>query len=252
MSGSWSSGWAPTPSSDGVSITTGRRSPTGSCASVRLSWPSHACASPPSSPAGRCARPPGQASDEVELYHRTYTTLLRSSGETLLRVLEPSHARDELEPARARARHGAARPRRVPVRAAAPAGRRSGRRNVIVVGQESEAFARAGDRPDRGLGAARGARPAAPLVRLRRRARSPSCSPPPRTSTTRSRRSSPTSSSGTSCTRCCAPPSCPHGARAARRRRGARRHRGGLDADARVLARRARAAFVDEVARRAS
>src|SRR3954447_784526 len=33
-----------------------------------------------------------QASDEVELYHRTYTTLLRSSGETMLRVLEPSHA----------------------------------------------------------------------------------------------------------------------------------------------------------------
>ncbi len=27
----------------------------------------------------------------VELYHRTYTTLLRSSGETQLRVLEPSH-----------------------------------------------------------------------------------------------------------------------------------------------------------------
>ncbi|MGH2969884.1 MAG: DUF6909 family protein [Solirubrobacteraceae bacterium] len=32
------------------------------------------------------------SSDEVELYHRTYTTLLRSSGETHLRVLEPSHA----------------------------------------------------------------------------------------------------------------------------------------------------------------
>ncbi len=31
-------------------------------------------------------------SDEVELYQRTYTTLLRSSGETRLRVLEPSHA----------------------------------------------------------------------------------------------------------------------------------------------------------------
>jgi len=30
-------------------------------------------------------------SDEVELYHRTYTTLLRSTGETRLRVLEPSH-----------------------------------------------------------------------------------------------------------------------------------------------------------------
>src|SRR3954467_10471313 len=31
-------------------------------------------------------------SEEVELYHRTYTTLLRSSGETRLRILEPSHA----------------------------------------------------------------------------------------------------------------------------------------------------------------
>jgi hypothetical protein len=33
----------------------------------------------------------GGLSDEVELYQRTYTTLLRSSGETALRVLEPSH-----------------------------------------------------------------------------------------------------------------------------------------------------------------
>ncbi len=33
----------------------------------------------------------GPGSDEVELYHRTYATLLRSSGETFLRVLEPSH-----------------------------------------------------------------------------------------------------------------------------------------------------------------
>ncbi len=30
-------------------------------------------------------------SDEVELYQRTYSTMLRSSGETQLRVLEPSH-----------------------------------------------------------------------------------------------------------------------------------------------------------------
>ena len=30
-------------------------------------------------------------SDEVELYQRTYSTLLRSSGETRLRVLESSH-----------------------------------------------------------------------------------------------------------------------------------------------------------------
>src|SRR3954452_13730108 len=41
------------------------------------------------------ASPSGESgerlSDEVELYQRTYTTLLRSSGETRLRVLEPSH-----------------------------------------------------------------------------------------------------------------------------------------------------------------
>ena len=43
---------------------------------------------PAGSPLARAAQ---QVSDEVELYHRTYTTLLRSSGETLLRVLEPSH-----------------------------------------------------------------------------------------------------------------------------------------------------------------
>ncbi len=33
----------------------------------------------------------GRLSDEVKLYQRTYTTLLRSSGETQLRVLESSH-----------------------------------------------------------------------------------------------------------------------------------------------------------------
>src|SRR5919112_4971721 len=42
-------------------------------------------------PAGSLRQAAGLSSDEVELYHRTYTTLLRSSGETLLRVLEPSH-----------------------------------------------------------------------------------------------------------------------------------------------------------------
>ena len=43
-------------------------------------------------PPGGTLRPPaGQLSDEVELYHRTYTTVLRSSGETLLRVLESAH-----------------------------------------------------------------------------------------------------------------------------------------------------------------
>jgi hypothetical protein len=42
-------------------------------------------------PGGSLRQAAGLLSDEVELYHRTYTTLLRSSGETLLRVLEPSH-----------------------------------------------------------------------------------------------------------------------------------------------------------------
>ena len=46
---------------------------------------------PTALPGGSLRQAAGQVSDEVELYHRTYTTLLRSSGETLLRVLEPSH-----------------------------------------------------------------------------------------------------------------------------------------------------------------
>jgi hypothetical protein len=36
-------------------------------------------------------RPTTRPSDEVDVYHRTYSTLLRSSGETWLRVLEPAH-----------------------------------------------------------------------------------------------------------------------------------------------------------------
>jgi hypothetical protein len=46
---------------------------------------------PPAVPGGSLRQAAGLVSDEVELYHRTYTTLLRSTGETLLRVLEPSH-----------------------------------------------------------------------------------------------------------------------------------------------------------------
>src|SRR5215210_2108747 len=42
-------------------------------------------------PAARPSAPGENVSDEVELYQRTYSTLLRSSGETRLRVLEPSH-----------------------------------------------------------------------------------------------------------------------------------------------------------------
>src|SRR3954467_3976516 len=84
----------------------------------------------------------GLSSDEVELYHRTYTTLLRSSGETLVRVLEPSHramnsslhplaASDELD-----LRAFLYATRRLP-EAVAEA-------KVIVMGQEARAFARNG------------------------------------------------------------------------------------------------------------
>ena len=84
-----------------------------------------------------------QASDEVELYHRTYTTLLRSSGETHLRVLEPSHA--QMGSSLHSLAHDMERPdlgaflyalRRLPVSI--------WKATVIVVGQESEAFSRAG------------------------------------------------------------------------------------------------------------
>src|SRR5215204_2398739 len=84
-----------------------------------------------------------QASDEVELYHRTYTTLLRSSGETLLRVLEPSHA------AMSSSLHSLAHDMESPDLGAflysvrrLPAS--IWKASVIVVGQESEAFAKAG------------------------------------------------------------------------------------------------------------
>src|SRR3954453_16287851 len=46
----------------------------------------------PSVQPGSLRQAAGLTSDEVELYHRTYTTLLRSSGETHLRVLEQTHA----------------------------------------------------------------------------------------------------------------------------------------------------------------
>jgi uncharacterized protein DUF6909 len=83
------------------------------------------------------------ASDEVELYHRTYTTLLRSSGETMLRVLEPSHA------AMNSSLHSLAHDMESPDLGAflyslrrLPASIWQAR--VIVVGQEAEAFSRAG------------------------------------------------------------------------------------------------------------
>src|SRR3954470_3071339 len=98
---------------------------------------------PPSHGALRQAA--AQVSDEVDLYHRTYTTLLRSSGETLLRVLEPSHrsmtsslhvlaGSDELD-------LGAFlyAIRRLPDAAATA--------RVVIMGQEAEVFARHGIGP---------------------------------------------------------------------------------------------------------
>ena len=96
-------------------------------------------------PSGIARESTAQVSDEVELYHRTYTTLLRSSGETLLRVLEPSHRsmNSSLHPL-------AATPE-VDLGAFLYAMRRlpAGiwRATVIAMGQEAQVFARAGIGP---------------------------------------------------------------------------------------------------------
>jgi hypothetical protein len=84
----------------------------------------------------------GLVSDEVELYHRTYTTLLRSSGETLLRVLEPSHRSMNSS------LHALAATSQVDLGAFLYAMRRlpAGiwQAAVIVMGQEAQVFERAG------------------------------------------------------------------------------------------------------------
>src|SRR3954469_10379687 len=86
--------------------------------------------------------PAGQLSDEVELYHRTYTTLLRSSGEALLRVLESAHR------TMGSSLHPLAASEEPDLGAFIYATRRlpdaifGGR--LVVMGQEGEAFQRAG------------------------------------------------------------------------------------------------------------
>jgi hypothetical protein len=86
--------------------------------------------------------PSARLSDEVELYQRTYNTLLRSSGETALRVLESAHRQinSSLHPLA-----GSDEPdlgafiyaiRRLPDRI-------SGAR-LVIMGQEAEVFARNG------------------------------------------------------------------------------------------------------------
>jgi hypothetical protein len=97
---------------------------------------------PAAPPGGSLRQALGLSSDEVELYHRTYTTLLRSSGETLLRVLEPSHA------AMNSSLHPLAQAPEPDLGAFLYAMRRLPesiwRAHVIVMGQEAEAFARSG------------------------------------------------------------------------------------------------------------
>ena len=98
---------------------------------------------PSASPGGSLRQAAGLSSDEVELYHRTYTTLLRSSGETLLRVLEPSHA------AMSSSLHALAHdPEQPDLGAFLYSVRRLPasiwQASVIVMGQESESFTRAG------------------------------------------------------------------------------------------------------------
>src|SRR5215216_2280663 len=99
-------------------------------------------APPSGSPLSRTAQ---QVSDEVELYHRTYTTLLRSSGETLLRVLEPSHR------SMSSSLHALAGSEELDLGAFLYAIRRLpdavSNARVIVMGQEVEVFARHGIGP---------------------------------------------------------------------------------------------------------
>src|ERR687896_697906 len=97
---------------------------------------------PTALPGGSLRQAAGLVSDEVELYHRTYTTLLRSTGETLLRVLEPSHRsmNSSLHPLAATSEVDLGAflyaMRRLPARVWLA--------TVIVMGQEARVFERAG------------------------------------------------------------------------------------------------------------
>jgi hypothetical protein len=88
---------------------------------------------------------PSNLSDEVELYQRTYTTLLRSSGETRLRVLESSHM------AMGSSLHPLAESDEIDLGAFIYAVRRLPdsmvRIKIVVMGQEAALFRRAGIGP---------------------------------------------------------------------------------------------------------
>ena len=100
-------------------------------------------------------------SDEVELYQRTYTTLLRSSGETQLRVLESSHR------AMGSSLHPLAASEELDLGAFLYAIQRLPDgiigAQLVVMGQDVEALT-ASWHPDRLLAGGRGPRAAAPLV----------------------------------------------------------------------------------------
>src|SRR5205807_283760 len=85
---------------------------------------------------------PTAVAEAVELYHRTYTTLLRSSGETRLRVLESSHK------AMGSSLHPLAASSDIDLGAFLYACRRLPpeilRSSLVVMGQSSEVFARHG------------------------------------------------------------------------------------------------------------
>ena len=108
----------------------------------------------------------GRLSDEVELYQRTYNTLLRSCGETALRVLESSHR------AMGSSLHPLAASDEPDLGAFIYAIRRLPDgivgADLVIMGQESEVFARNGV-PDRGVGGGRRPRPPPALARQRRR-----------------------------------------------------------------------------------
>jgi hypothetical protein len=88
---------------------------------------------------------PSNLSDEVELYQRTYSTLLRSSGETRLRVLESSHM------AMGSSLHPLADSDEIDLGAFIYAVRRLPdamvRIKIVVMGQEAALFRRAGIGP---------------------------------------------------------------------------------------------------------
>jgi hypothetical protein len=97
-----------------------------------------------SRPATTEAAPPN-LSDEVELYQRTYSTLLRSSGETRLRVLESSHM------AMGSSLHPLADSDEIDLGAFIYAIRRLPdsilRTTIVIMGQEAALFTRAGIGP---------------------------------------------------------------------------------------------------------